>query len=316
MHAMKSGVNTAMKISTIGRHAREGLRSITRNGWMSFASAGAISISLFVLGVFVLLAMNINHWTQEVEDQVEIRVFLELTIEDAQVAQLQKEIGSIPEVSSVKFVSKEEGLVIMRDKLGDDGVVILDGFEGDGNPLPHSFTVEVLQPREIGTAADKIAELDAGLSAPRISKVEYGKGTVDMLFSVTNIIRNAIIVLVIGLSITAMFLISNTIKLTIVARRREIGIMKLVGATNSFIRWPFFIEGALLGITGSLIPVALLYYGYWELVTRSELSLGILQMRLVPVGEIMPDVALLLIAIGLVIGVWGSTISVRKFLKV
>jgi cell division transport system permease protein len=305
-----------MKISTIGRHAREGLRSVTRNGWMSFASAGAISISLFVLGVFVLLALNMNHWTQEVEDQVEIRVFLELSVTEEQTAQIQKEIGSIPEISSIKFVSKDEGLEIMREKLGADGAAILEGFEGDGNPLPDSFTVEVLEPRQIGVAAEKIETLDKGLASPRLSKVEYGKGTVDMLFSVTNLIRNAIIVLVIGLSVTAMFLISNTIKLTIVARRREIGIMKLVGATNNFIRWPFFIEGALLGIVGSLIPVGLLYYGYWELVRKSELSLGIMQIRLLSVGEIMPDVSLLLFAIGLVIGVWGSTISVRKFLKV
>jgi len=305
-----------MKISTIGRHAREGARNVFRNGWMSFASASAISISLFVLGVFLLLAMNMNHWTQEVEDQVEIRVFLDLAITAEQIAQMQTEIGNIPEVSKVEFVSKDQGLELMRDKLGEDGAEILEGFEGDGNPLPDSFTVQVLEPRQIAVAADKIAKLDQGLEEPRIGKLEYGKGTVDTLFSVTRLIQNVVLILVLGLAITAMFLISNTIKLTIVARRREIGIMKLVGATNNFIRWPFFIEGALLGIIGSAIPVLVLLYGYWELVRKSELSLGIMMIRMLPAGEVMPRVSLLLLGIGLLIGIWGSTISVRKFLRV
>lgn len=312
----KSGVITAMKISTIGRHFREGGKSLVRNGWMSFASASAIAISLFVLGVFLLLAMNLSHWAKEVEDQVEIRVFLDLAATPTQISQLQTQIGSMPAVSKVRFVSKDEGLELMREKLGKDGVDILEGFEGDGNPLPDSFTVEVLEPREIGTAAEQIEKLNKGTADPLINKVEYGKGTVDMLFKATRLIQNVVLVLVVGLALTAMFLISNTIKLTILARRREIGIMKLVGATNSFIRWPFFIEGALLGIIGSSIPIFLLLYGYWQLVKNSSLTLGILLIRMLPPTEVMPKVSYLLLGIGLLIGIWGSTISVRKFLKV
>lgn len=300
-----------MKISTVGRHMREGARSVFRNGWMSFASASAISISLFVLGVFLLLALNMNHWTKEVENQVEIRVFLDMGVAGDHISQLQMQIGSIPEVSKVTFVSKEEGLEIMKERLGE----VLDGFE-DSNPLPDSFTVEVTEPRDIAIAAEKIQELDKGRATPRISEVEYGKGTVEMLFRITAIVEKVILVLVIGLAVTAMFLISNTIKLTIVARRREISIMKLVGATNGFIRWPFFIEGALLGLIGSSVPVLILYFGYQELVQSSELSLGIMLIRMIPVAEIMPKVSLFLLGIGLLIGIWGSTISVRKFLKV
>lgn len=304
-----------MKISTVGRHLREGVKSVTRNGWMSFASAGSISISLFVLGVFLLLAMNLNSWTQEVENQVEIRVYLELTIEEDQITKLQTAIGSLPEISKVQFVSKDEGLEMMRGKFGDDAN-ILDGFDGDGNPLPDSFTVEVHEPRQVGDAAEKIQALDQGLAEPRIGKVDYGKDTVEMLFKVTNLIRNVILALVIGLAITAMFLISNTIKLTIVARRREIGIMKLVGATNSFIRWPFFIEGAILGFIGSAIPVLILLFGYGKLVNEAGLSFNIMMIRMLPVSEVLPLISLLLIGIGLLIGIWGSTISIIKFLKV
>jgi len=305
-----------MKINTVARHFREGGKNIFRNGWMSFASASAISISLFILGVFLLLAVNVSHWTKEVENQVEINVYLELTATPEQVSELQNEIGSIDEVSKVRFVSKEEGMGILREKLGADGGAILEGFEGDGNPLPDAFNIQVTEPREVSAAAQKIEALDQGKAEPRIWKVDYGKGTVESLFKVTRIVQNVGLILVIGLAFTAMFLISNTIKLTIVARRREIGIMKLVGATNNFIRWPFFIEGALLGIVGSLIPVIILLYGYWELVEKSRLALGTLMIQLLPMSEIGPRIALLLLGIGFLIGVWGSTLSVRKFLKV
>ncbi|MEX1028701.1 MAG: permease-like cell division protein FtsX [Paenibacillaceae bacterium] len=305
-----------MKISTVGRHFREGAKNIFRNGWMSFASASAISISLFILGVFLLLAVNVNHWTKEVENQVEINVYLEMTATPAQVSELQNEIGSIPEVSKVEFVSKDEGIDILREKLGAAGDSILEGFDGDGNPLPDAFNVQVTEPRQVSIAAEKIEALDQGQKEPRIWKVDYGKGTVESLFRVTKIVQNVGLILVIGLAFTAMFLISNTIKLTILARRREIGIMKLVGATNNFIRWPFFIEGAVLGIVGSLIPVIILLYGYWQLVDRSRLALGTLMIQMMPLSEIGPRIALLLLGIGFLIGVWGSTISVRKFLKV
>lgn len=305
-----------MKISTVGRHFREGGKNIFRNGWMSFASTSAISISLFILGVFLLLAVNVNQWTKEVENQVEINVYLELTATPEQVSALQNEIGSLPEVSKVQFISKDEGIEILREKLGEDGGGILEGFEGDGNPLPDAFSVQVVEPRQVSTAAEKIEALDQGQAEPRIWKVDYGKGTVESLFRVTQIVQNVGLVLVIGLAFTAMFLISNTIKLTIVARRREIGIMKLVGATNSFIRWPFFIEGALLGIVGSLIPVGILLYGYWHLVDKSRLALGSLMIQMMPLSDVGPRIAMILIGIGFLIGVWGSTISVRKFLKV
>jgi cell division transport system permease protein len=305
-----------MKISTVVRHLREGARNILRNGWMSFASASAISISLFILGVFLLLAVNVNQWTKEVENQVQINVYLELTVTPEQVSQLQNAIGSMPEVSEVRFVSKDEGIELLREKLGADGGAILEGFDGDGNPLPDAFNVQVREPREVSIAAEKIEALDQGQAESRIWKVDYGKGTVESLFKVTRLVQNAGLILVIGLAFTAMFLISNTIKLTIVARRREIGIMKLVGATNNFIRWPFFIEGSLLGIIGSVIPVSILLYGYWELVEKSRLALGTLMIQMLPLSEIGPKIALILIGIGFLIGIWGSTISVRKFLKV
>jgi cell division transport system permease protein len=139
---------------------------------------------------------------------------------------------------------------------------------------------------------------------------------VETLFKITHVIRNVGLVLVACLALTAMFLISNTIKLTIHARQWEISIMKLVGATNGFIRWPFFVEGVLLGVIGSLIPVALLLYGYRELTGASQVELSLLMMKMKPFDEVSRIVSTLLICIGIVIGVWGTIISVRKFLRV
>lgn len=305
-----------MKINTILRHLREGAKSIVRNGWMTFASIGSISISLFILGIFLLLSLNVNHLAQQIEKQVEISVFLEVNTSSAEITALQNQIASIEEVSKVTFVSKEEGLEFLREQFGENGKFILEGMEGDNNPLNDSFTVEVNNPYEVPAVAEEISLLDEGNEPPLIHKVNYGQGTVEVLFKVTRVIRNVGLVLVAGLALTAMFLIANTIKLTILARSNEISIMKLVGATNSFIRWPFFIEGALLGLIGSIIPVIILLYGYWELVAVTQLEFSLLMISMKPFDEIMFSATLLLLGLGVVIGIWGTLISVRKHLRV
>ncbi|MCZ8514912.1 permease-like cell division protein FtsX [Paenibacillus filicis] len=305
-----------MRINTAVRHLREGWKNIARNGWMSFASISSIAISLFILGVFLLLTLNVNYLAQQIEQQVEIRVYLEVNTSKDMITQLQNEIGSIPEVDKVRFVSKEEGLKFLREKLGEGGKQLLDGFDGDNNPLNDSFTVDVTQPREIGNVAQKISALNTGKPNKPIYRVSYGQGTVETMFKVTAFVRNVGLVLVAALALTAMFLIANTIKITIIARRREISIMKLVGATNSFIRWPFFIEGALLGIIGSIVPTGVLLYGYWQLMRLLQLDLNLLLIKLLPFDAISLKLAGLLLGIGVLIGIWGSTLSVRKFLRV
>jgi cell division transport system permease protein len=283
---------------------------------MTFASVSSISISLFILGLFLLLTLNVNYLAQQIESQVEIRVYLEVGTTDAQIATLQQQIQAMPQVASVKFVSKEEGLQYLRNRLGESGKDLLQGFDGDNNPLNDSFTVEVKDPHSVGDTAGAIEQLNEGQFPRPIYKVSYGKGTVESMFKVTEVIRNVGLVLVLLLAVTAIFLIANTIKLTIINRRREISIMKLVGATNSFIRWPFFIEGALLGFLGSLIPVAALLYGYWALLNTSQVELNLLLIKLLPWNAVSYSVAGLLLGLGVVIGIWGSLLSVRKYLRV
>lgn len=305
-----------MKINTAVRHLREGGKNVIRNGWMSFASVSSIAISLFILGVFLLLTLNVNFLAQQIEQQVEIRVYLEVNTPDNQIDLLRNEITAIPQVNKVTFVSKEEGLVFLREKLGESGNQLLEGFDGDNNPLNDSFTIEVSEPRQVATVAQQISSLNNNKPEKPIQRVSYGQGTVETMFKITSIVRNVGLAIVAGLALTAMFLIANTIKLTILARRREISIMKLVGATNAFIRWPFFIEGALLGIIGSVIPVVILLYGYWQMMQSIQLDLNLLLIELLPFESIRWETAGLLIGIGVLIGIWGSTLSVRKFLKV
>jgi len=298
------------------RHFREAFRSVWRNGWMSFASISAISISLFILGVFIILALNINKLTADIENEVEIRVYLDVSVVGNQVEELRNAIGGIEGVRRTEFISKEQGLEFLKERLGEEGRELLEGQEGDNNPLPDSFTVEVYDPRTIDTVAERILALNEGKDPAPIWEVNYGADTVRTLFRVTDIVRYVGLILIAGLALMSMFLIANTIKITIIARRREIAIMKLVGATNGFIRWPFFLEGAILGIVGSLIPTAILVVAYHQLVAATEMELGLLQIVLLPAEDISRVLAGLLLGLGFVIGIWGSTLSVRKFLKV
>ncbi|MBD3920848.1 ABC transporter permease [Paenibacillus sp. PR3] len=305
-----------MKFRTIVRHLREGVRNVVRNGWMSFASASSIFISLFILGVFLLLSLNVNHFAEQIESQVQIRVFLQLNVDQKTIDKLNNDIGNMVDVKSVEFISKDEGLEVLRTSLGEDADYLLEGFDKANNPLPDSFTVEVFEPKTIADVANKIKALNNADATKPIMNVKYGQGTVEKLFKATDAVRNVGLIIVVGLAVTAMFLISNTIKVTILNRRREIGIMKLVGATNAFIRWPFFIEGALIGFISSLITAGALLYGYVKLIAMTKFDLGLAMITLVEYHDIAFLLTVSLVGIGTLIGVWGSTISVRKYLKV
>ncbi|WNC14424.1 permease-like cell division protein FtsX [Brevibacillus brevis] len=298
-----------MKIRTLGRHVREGVKNLGRNGWMSFASISAVTITLFILGVFLILAMNVNYFAQSVEKQVEIRVFLDVLATKENVAQVEQNIKAIPKVDTVSFIPKDEGLKQFKESLGEKAY-LFDGLEKD-NPLPDTFVVKTKEPQDTSAVAAQIKKLQY------VKNLNYGEGTVEKLFALTGAVRNVGIAFIIGLGFTAMFLIANTIKLTIVARRREIEIMKLVGATNWFIRWPFFVEGLMMGILGALIPTVMLMVGYYYLLDGIQSSFEAAQLfKLLPLFPLVYQVALALIAIGAFIGIWGSLVSVRRFLRV
>lgn len=301
-------VNTAMKLRTIRRHTKESLKSIARNGWMTFASVSAVTVTLLLVGVFFVIMMNLNKVATTIEEDVEIRVHIDVAANKEDQQALRAKIERIPEVKSVAFSSKEEELKSISKSLGDGGAA-LEMFEQD-NPLNDIFIVKTKNPSDTMQAAKKIEKLEYA------SKVKYGEGKVEKLFSFTKISRNVGVALIIGLLFTAMFLISNTIRITIVARRREIEIMRLVGATNSFIRWPFFLEGLWLGILGSIIPILVVGTSYNYIYKFISPKLEGNFIKILDIYPFIFQLAGLLVLMGAFIGIWGSLMSVRKFLKV
>lgn len=307
LSGMSNGGNTVMKTRTIGRHLRESFKSLRRNGWMTFASISAVTVTLLLVGVFLVIMMNMNKFATDIENDVEIRVHIELTANQDEQKDLEKNIKKISQIESVEYSSKEDELNHLIQTMGKEWTLIGD----DENPLHDVFIVKTKTPSETPVVAQKIRALEYVHSA------EYGEKKVENLFSLLRTSRNVGVVLVIGLLFTAMFLISNTIKITIFARRREIEIMKLVGATNWFIRWPFVFEGIWLGLLGAIIPIAAIAtaynYAYDFLSKRIPNDYFMSPLEYTP---FVYQVSLLLLLIGVIIGAWGSFISVRRFLKV
>ncbi|TVX96083.1 permease-like cell division protein FtsX [Cohnella terricola] len=305
-----------MRFSTIVRHIREGFKNVGRNGWMTFASMSSISVSLFILGIFMLLALNVNKLADQLDNQVQINVYLQVDTQTQKAEEIERLIKRIPEVKSVTYIPKAEGLQRFRESMGEEGKEALDGYDKENNPLPDAFEVEAFDPQKIGYIAKQIEALNLTDPDKSISKVKYGKDTIEKLFSITNAVRNIGLVIVLGLAVMAMFLISTTIKMTIIARRREISIMKLVGATNSFIRWPFFIEGAIIGFFGSLISATILLVGYSQLVHTTSATIGLYMIQFATVDEVTGMVGGSVMILGTLLGIFGSTISVRRYLRV
>lgn len=297
-----------MKINTLQRHFRESFKSIARNGWMTFASVSAVTVTLLLVGVFLVIMMNLNHIVNNVQNDVEIKVYVDNAADLKTKTAIGKKIEGISDVDTVVFSNKQKELTNLIDDLGDNGEVFKP-FEQD-NPLRDAYVIKTKTPQDVIKVAKEIEKIEY------VQDVKYGQGYVEKLFSIVNISRNIGIVLIIGLVFTAMFLISNTIKITITARRREIEIMRLVGATNSFIHWPFFLEGLWLGVLGSLIPIALIATLYTNIYKYVEPQITVKFFELLPAGTFIFQVSAILLFIGAFIGMWGSLISVRKFLKV
>lgn len=304
---MNIEVNTDMKFRTLVRHFRESFKSIGRNGWMTFASVSAVTVTLTLVGVFLVIMMNLNHIAGNVENDVEIRAHIDNAADKEDMQAISKQIMAIGGIDSVIFSPKDEELTNLIDDLGDNGDAFKP-FEQD-NPLRDVYIIKTKTPQDVIKVAKKIEDIEY------IQSVKYGQGYVENLFSFVEIARNIGIVLILGLLFTAMFLISNTIKITIVARKKEIEIMRLVGATNNFIRWPFFLEGLWLGILGSVVPIALISVLYYNLFNYISPQITFKFVDFLPASPFIYQVSVILIIMGAVIGIWGSLMSVRKFLK-
>jgi cell division transport system permease protein len=297
-----------MKVRTIGRHTREAFKHIGRNGWMTFASVSAVTTTLLLVGAFLVIMMNLNELAISVKEDVEIKAYIDLLATEEEEAKLKAKIEQIPEVESVKYSSKDEQLDNLIHSMGDEGASF-QLYEQE-NPLRAAYIVKMKIPEDTEYVANQIKTFK------NVANVKYGQEIIESLFTSLNWAKNIGVGLIIALVFTAMFLISNTIKITIIARKREIEIMKLVGATNGFIRAPFFIEGLILGILGSILPIAVIITSYHYVYKSIAPKLEGTFFTLLPLSPFAFQIAGLLVAIGAFIGMWGSLTSVRKFLKV
>lgn len=295
-----------MKISTAEYFVTESLNSIRRNGLMSVAALMTVALSLLILGVFTIVVMNLNHMASVLESQVQVTVYLQDSLKEVEMREIGTRITKLPGVTRVTFVSKEEAMGRFKQRLGAQQGLLAE--LGEANPLPNSFEVKVDRPDRVKPVALAVAQLK-GIEAAR-----YGQEVVEQLFSLTRMVRIFGVVLIIFLGLAALFIIVNTIRLTVFARRREIGIMKYVGATDWFIRWPFIIEGVLLGSLGACIS-ALLLTQFYSIVTGHVYG-SLAFLPLLPQYPFLGYVNAFLLFTGIGIGVLGSLISVKKFLKV
>lgn len=315
-----------MALSNLGYSLREAGHHFVRNGSTTFGAVATIFLSLFLIGLFAMGSVLLDSIVGTVEDQVTIQAFLSDNAADADVQGLQTKIEGWSEVESVTYKSKEEALAeyreTMTNKNAPDAVAALD----DRNPIPASLVIKLRDPQDVENVATRlgkdsdfakladITEDSDGTSGNPADQVQYGQGTVERLFAVTNWIRIITLVLVVLLTFVAFVFINNTIRLSISARRREIAIMRLVGASNGFIRGPFITEGVLQAIFGAALSI-----GALEAIRRFGLPMLAERIEFLNFS-ISAHAALatygLLVGMGLIIGLFGSAIAMRRYLKV
>lgn len=318
--ATRRGEATAtMAPSNFGYSLREAGHHFRRNLSTALGAVVTIFLSLFIIGVFVLGSSIVNNMVGSVEDKVTIQAFLSDDAAQDKVDALQKSVQGWDNVESVTYKSKDEALEEYRTTMSNkNAAAAVDALDGQ-NPVPASFVIKLDDPQQVSATADKLiadpsfAEVCDDTDNPAAS-VQYGQETVERLFSVANYIRVIAVVLVIMLTFVAFVFINNTIRLAISARRREIAIMRLVGASNGFIRGPFLMEGALEALIGALLSIGALQLVISVVLPRLESSLQFLAIAVDP--AIVGFTYVILIVVGLVIGLFGSAIAMGRYLKV
>lgn len=295
----------AMKLRTVGYFFKQAFISMRRNGWMGVAAVTTVAITLFIVGVFTLIVFNANFIATDLESNVEIVAFMELDAARSEVAGVEEQLRTIKGVVDVKLVTKEEGLASLNNRFGKDYDLL--SSLGGNNPLPDFYKIKAESPEYVKPIAQTLEQVSY------VDKVDYGQGVVEKLFAIIRWVRMMGTGIVLLLSLGAIFLVSTTIRLTVFARRKEIYIMKYIGATDWFIRWPFFLEGMALGLIGALIAAGILYFSYDFIATNLRYNLAFIPL-ISDTGLIIKILGCLLAA-GTLVGALGSIISVRRFLQ-
>lgn len=295
-----------MKISNSKYFIREATISMARNRLLSLATVTTVAICIFILGAAALMALNADNFMNRLESDVEMIAFVDKSLSTEEVKGLEKRLQKIEGVASVKFISREEALKSMEEKFSGDSYKLEETVAK--NPLPDSYEIKATDPHQVEQIAELVKKTEG------IYKVNYGQGIVERIFSVTKWVRIISIGMMGLLILGAIFLIATSIRLAIFSRRKEIYLMKLVGAKDWFIRWPFFIEGIVLGLLGSIIAVGLVFLGYSTLLDNLQTV-----MYFIPFldnSHVLLKCYLLLLSSGILLGIVGTSISLNRFLDV
>lgn len=294
-------------IKSFPKHCKTAIQNIWRNGVMSISSIFAVTITLVLIAVIGVVAINIQDMTYDIEESLTIYVKMDREVKDSKAQEIQSDIEAIDGVKKVTFSSKDDELNKLIESQNDDGKKLFETYRKN-NPLGAAYDVEVKDTKQLDSIAQKIQELD------NVNEVNYGGESTSSLVSSLESVRNGGAIFVVALTIVALFMIANTIKITITSRQTEISIMRMVGASNWYIRLPYMLEGIFIGIIGAIIPIAVLYFGYTTVFNSAkDLLPAIMTLR-----EPFPFVwqcGGILVGLGSGVGLIGSFVSVRKFLK-
>ena len=288
---------------------RDSFKSVIRNYKLSLASISCITITLIIVAIAIIASRNVQNFTKEIEKDLTIVVFMDNDTTEEDIEKIKEKFDNVDNIDKYTYKSKLEVKEEMQAE-SDVFNTVLSNWDEDESPLKDTFQIKVKDVEKIGKTADKIKNMD------KVSVVRYGEGMVEKLISAFSSIEKVTYAIVIALIVVTVFLIVNTIELTISARSREIGIMRLVGASNWTIKTPFVIEGMILGLFGSIIPIVITTYGYTAFYNHFDGYLFSELIQLIKPEPFIYQASLAVMIIGVIVGMIGSSFAVRKYLKV
>ena len=291
------------------RSVRDAFKSVFRNFSLSLASISCITITLVIVALSVMASFNVENFTKEIEKDLTIVVFLDSEATEEDIENVKKDLDNNSNIEEYEFKSKQQ----VKEQMQQESEVfntVLEGWDDNESPLKDTFQIKVKEIEKISTTAEKLEKID------KVSVVRYGEGMVDKMITAFSSIEKVAYGVVVALVIVTVFLIINTIKLTIYSRKREISIMRLVGASNFSIKTPFIIEGMILGLIGSIIPVILTTFGYLAFYKHFDGYLFTKLIELIKPEPFIYQASGIVIIIGIIVGMIGSASAVRKYLKI
>ena len=291
------------------RSIRDAFKSVVRNFSLSLASISCITITLIIVALAIIASFNVDNFTKEIEKDMTIVVFMDNESTDDDIKDAETRIKKLSNVEKYTYQSKVDVKEQMQSE-SDVFKAVLDEWDEDESPLKDTLQIKVKDVTKIKDTANKIKNMD------HVSVVRYGEGYVDKMVTAFSSIEKVTYGIVVALIVVTIFLIINTIKLTISARHREIEIMRVVGASNISIKIPFIIEGMILGLFGSIVPVLVTTYGYLAFYQHFDGYLFSELIKLITPEPFIYQTSLIVIVIGVLVGMVGSASAVRKYLKI